>query len=166
MAEIPLPGVRWCAAAWTAAHGFAAVTGASEPKASATPAAAMVANGFIAAARSGPSRRLYRPSGPPQAASNIGCMLATVPVAASVAMASSSIISACSIRCAQPASRTVAFSPSRPSPRAARRATELTASSPMAWKPACTPASVQATRWSAICCSVRYLAPRLSGASR
>ena len=70
--EMPLPAVRCWAAARTAAHGSSAVTGASEPSASDTPAAASCANGFIAAARSLPRRRAYSPSGPPQAASKPG----------------------------------------------------------------------------------------------
>ena len=44
------------AAARTAAHGSNGVTGVSEPKASATPARCIEANGFIGGARSAPRR--------------------------------------------------------------------------------------------------------------
>ena len=55
------------------------VTGVSDPKAKVAPLAASLANGLSWVPRSGPSRRAYIWSGPPQAASNCGCIEATTP---------------------------------------------------------------------------------------
>ena len=56
-------------------QGANGVTGLSDPKASRTPAPAIVANGLSRVARRGPSRTAYIPSVPPQAASKAGCTL-------------------------------------------------------------------------------------------
>src|SRR4051794_14963576 len=149
----------WNTAARTPSQGAKGVTGLSEPNASGTPAAASEANGFMRAARSAPRRAAYIPSGPPQAASNAGCTLATNPRSARRAMASASGVSTCSSRC--PAARTAAM----PARSAARRKPSRTASSPaspMTWKPAWRPAAVQATTWSRICSAVRYTCPWVS----
>ena len=80
------------------AHGSRPVTGASDPNARATPWDANSANGLRRSARSIPRRRAYMPSGPPQSASKLGCMLAITPHAPSLAACSAVTISRCSRR--------------------------------------------------------------------
>ncbi len=126
-------------------QGSSGVTGLSEPNASGTPAAARAASGFDARVRSRPSRASYSPPAPPHRASKTGWTLATRPREAMAVTCSGSGISTCSIRCraarraSSPTCSAAAAQPSR---------TEASAASPMAWKPACSPARVQA----ATCC--------------
>ena len=104
-ADAGIPAVSSCGwtAARTAAQGPSSVTGASEPKASGTPAPARSANRFSCRARSAPSRAAYMPAAPPQSASKHGCMDAARPAAAS--RPGSRTNSACSMRCPGPIAR-------------------------------------------------------------
>ena len=105
------------------------------------------------AARSAPSRATYMPSGPPQRASKAGCTLATTAERGQRARSCSGVsISACSTRCR--AARTRRQADLRRRPRRCRRARPSSAASPMAWKPACSPARVQAATCRATCSAV------------
>lgn len=73
---------RCAPAACTPDHGAIGVTVESEPNASRQPADRSTLNGLLANAAARPKRCAYRPSGPPQSASNAGCTLATMPSAA------------------------------------------------------------------------------------
>ncbi len=146
-------------AAQTAAHGPSAVTGASEPNASGDAGRGELGEPVQPAALARPAGLRTSASVPPQAASNIGCIDATSPDAAS--RAGSRTYSTCSSRDPTPA-------------RAAERgrsaasnasSTWSTAASPMTWKPACSPAVAHRTM-----CSVRSpvskrSAPLVSGRS-
>ena len=112
----------------TVAQPASGVTGESVPNARCTPERSRVPNRFIACARLGPRRCSYSSPGLPQAASKAGCMLATTPSSARVAMSASEIISTCSRRCRAARMRRI------PSVAAARRRPDTaaaTASSPM-----------------------------------
>ena len=142
----PTPAVRWSTAACTPPHGSSGVTGASLPSARATPASARSANGLQPRPRSAPSRSTYMPASPPQAASKAGWTLATMPQAAHPG----------DRRRRRPSPRARAGAGRRgrrPTPSSSTTAptassTWPTAASPMQWKPAWTPAAVQARTWS------------------
>ena len=127
-------------------HGSTGVTGESEPRASMTPAAAIAANGLRARARSTPRRWAYMPASPPHSRSKAGCTDATTPSRAKVGehlgRGHLDVLDA------------VPRGPDRGGAelllgqRRGRSQISPSAPSPMAWKPACSPARVQATTWS------------------
>ena len=142
----PEPGVRWSTAACTPPHGSSGVTGASLPRARATPGVGEVGErvGGRAPARRPAARRTCRRRRP-RPRRRPAARWRPSPGRASARRRRRSTISTCSSRCRQ--ARTAAAPelgdhgarPRRsPGRRRRRRCT---------WKPAWTPASVQARTW-------------------
>ena len=146
--ETALPGVRWCVAARTVAHGFMLVTGVSEPKARGTPDDANSASGLSPA--------------PSHGAQSTGVhAVVAAPQRVEVRLHAGDDAPR-----AQPAGLLVADhlevfeAVSAPGDRRRRHigrrraanasTTAVTAASPITWKPAAMPASVQASRWAVI----------------
>ena len=133
----------------TVAQPASGVTGASVPKASdAGPVQA--AKGFIAGPAAAEPGLVELP-GRPQAASKAGCTLATTPRSANVAMPASD-----HLHMLQPMPRGAdRWSAETAAARRSPATAAATASSPMQWNPAWSPARVQAIRCSAISWSLR-----------